>query len=94
MEISVFKETTDDWRGNYQTTIGLQLVNVMFTQTGPDPKNYQGEWRVCVWGDDDCGLERDYAPAEESAALHMFYQIIGWETVGMAQLIDHGFTSA
>lgn len=95
MNIDVFKRTEDDWYGNYKVVGDCRvsdLVEVSFTQTGPDPKQGQGEWRVCVWGNDDCGMERDYT--DETEALNMFYQVIGWDFVNINRLKNNGFVSA
>jgi hypothetical protein len=91
MIISLYKETKDDWCGNFKTDFH-NLVCVMFTQTGPDPKNGNGEWRVCVWGNDDLGMERDFT--DESLALSCFYQVIGWKYVDFKPLAKFGFVNA
>lgn len=96
MRINVFKRTEDDWYGCYKIRDDARvedLVEVSFTQTGPDPKNFNGEWRVCVWGNDDCGMERDFGN-DETAALNMFYQVIGQKFVNMGYLTHNGFVSA
>lgn len=95
MKINVFKRTEDDWYGNYKIANDCRvsdLVDVMFTQTGPDPKLGLGEWRVCIWGNDDCGMERDFVL--EGEALNMFYQVIGWEFVNKGALASNGFVGA
>ncbi len=94
MIVSVFKKTNDDWYGNFvlDNHAKTRLVEVSFTQTGPDPKNGNGEWRVCVWGNDDCGMERDFE--DESEALNCFYQVIGWDTVDFMPLKYFQFVSA
>jgi hypothetical protein len=93
MKINVYKKTTDDWYGNYQIKEGDALVTVSFTQTGPNPKMYKGEFRVCVWGNDDCGMERDFG-ADEATALNTFMQVIGLENVNKDKLKELGFISA
>ena len=70
----------------------LMLVEVTFTQTGPDPDLGLGKWRVCVWGNDDCGMERDFDL--EGDALHIFYHIISWTYVNKDQLKNAGFVFA
>ena len=97
MKVSVFKRTTDDWHPSYQLSgwnKGVEhqkLVDVIFTQTGPNPP-VDGKWRVCVWGGDDCGLERDFST--ESEAWACFLEVIGLEDVTMEALIERGFVSA
>ncbi len=96
MSIDVFKRTEDDWYGCYKIADDVRvsdLVKVSFTQTGPDPKNFKGEWRVCVWGNDDCGMERDFGN-DESTALNVFYKVIGQKFVNMDYLKLNEFVSA
>ena len=95
MRVEVFKRTQDDWYGNYKI-VGDQrvsdLVEVTFMNllptTGPEPTN----WRVCVWGNDDCGQERDFE--SETEAWNIFLQVIGMEFVNLQALRDLGFVSA
>lgn len=93
MRINVYKKTNDDWYSNYKIKEGDDVVQVSFTQTGPDPKNFKGEFRVCVWGNDDCGMERDFGK-EEATALNMFMQVIGLPSVDKIKLKELGFVSA
>jgi hypothetical protein len=92
MKINVYKKTNDDWYPNFKIENGDDLVRVSFTQTGPDPNLGYGDWRVCVWGNDDCGMERDFIL--EGEALNIFYQVIGWDSVDMDKLEKLGFVSA
>ena len=97
MKVSVFKRTTDDWHPSYQLSgwnKGIEhqkLVEVMFTQTGPNPP-VDGHWRVCAWGVDDFGLENDFVV--ERNAWDCFVEVIGLENVTMDALLDRGFVSA
>lgn len=97
MRIDVFKRTTDDWCGNYKIEGDCRvngLVNVSMCQTGPNPKNNDGEFRVCVWGNDDLGMERDFGN-DETLAMSVFMQVIGWEDVTINRLkTELGFWSA
>jgi len=89
--VQLFKATRDDWRSSYRLNNGELYVMVSFTQTGPNPPT-QGEWRVCVWGDDDCGMEKDFLI--ENEAWLTFVTVIGWEYVNMDALKLIGFVSA
>lgn len=96
MNISVYKPTQDDWYGNYllkrpSDIDGLGLVQVMFTQTGPLPP-FNGKWRVCVWGNDDCGMEKDFD--DEVMAMVTFMRVIGWTFVNKEILRQEGFVPA
>lgn len=95
MRVEVFKRTQDDWYGNYKI-VGDQrvsdLVEVSFLNLGPTLQPGQPNWRVCVWGNDDCGMERDFE--NETEAWVMFLQVIGLEHVNRNKLITLGFVSA
>lgn len=99
MRVDVFKRTSDDWYPSYelaQWNKGIEhqkLVEVSFLQTGPKPKPLiGGEWRVCIWGGDDCGMERDFA--DEKVAWCCFLEVIGLNDVTMAALKERGFVGA
>jgi hypothetical protein len=91
MRVEVFKRTQDDWYGNYRV-VGDQrvsdLVEVSFLSLEPG----QTSWRVCVWGNDDCGMELDFE--KETEAWNMFLQVIGPSYVNRNSLIALGFVSA
>lgn len=96
MHCDVFKRTSDNWYGNYKIKNDARvsdLVEVSFTVTGPDPRHHQGEFRVCVWGNDDCGMEKDFADDEE-LAWNCFLQVIGMKDVTKEKLKILGFVSA
>ena len=90
-KVNVYKTTSDNWHPSFQLKDGTQLVRVSFTQTGPNPP-HNGEWRVCVWGDDDCGMEKDFL--EEIAAQAMFLEVIALADVNKQGLKKLGFVSA
>jgi hypothetical protein len=90
-KINVYKKTLDDWYPSYKLTNNVELVKVSFTTTGPNPP-INGEWRVCVWGNDDCGMEIDFI--DEKKALSIFMEILGCDYVNMELLKDLGFKSA
>lgn len=99
MRCDIFKVTTDDWYPAFKLADWYKgtkpnetmLVQVSFTQTGPNPP-INGEWRVCVWGGDDCGMERDFT--NEKEAWCCFLEVIGLDDVNMAALKKRGFTYA
>ena len=90
--VDVYKLTQDCWYPEFTCEDG-KLVMVSFLKTGPkDLENY--EWRVCAWGNDDCGLEKDFPENQEASAWTCFLEVIGMEFVNMQNLIDLGFKSA
>lgn len=82
MRIDVFKRTQDNWCPNYSDN----LVEVSLLPLG------EGGWRVCAWGADDFGLEKDFTSA--TAAMITFMEVIGWEFVDMQKLRELGFIAA
>lgn len=90
--ISVFKPTQDDWypafqlNGWYEGEKDARLVEVSFL------KLLDGQWRVCVWGADDYGLEQDFT--DQGAAYEIFEYVIGQKYVNKQWLIDRHFVEA
>lgn len=51
-----------------------------------------GKFRVCVWGADDFGLERDYV--DSSDAFVMYLKLLRENHITVAFLRDNGFVNA
>ena len=88
--IDVFKTTQDDWCGSYQMD-NQMLVQVSFCGNISPPGD-SPTWRVCVWGNDDMGMEFDCD--NETQAHTLFLQVIGLEFVNFKELRNLGFVSA
>ena len=91
--VDVFKKTNDDWYPAFEMG-GEKLVEVSFIQLTPWLPVEERVWRVCVWGNDDCWMERDFNPNEENLAWSIFLNVIGEEYVDMKFLLSLGFVSA
>lgn len=92
MLCEVFKRTTDNWRPSYKMDDGkTMLASVTFTQIEPESL-IDVKWRVCVWGNDDCGMELDFD--DEKIAWCCFLRVIGLDDVTIAALLELGFVSA
>lgn len=95
--IEVLKPTQDDWYGSYNVEghyngIKNQMcVEVVFNGNISSPKEVP-EWRTCVWGNDDCGMEFDCST--EAECWNKFLQVIGMKFVNRAELSRIGFVSA
>jgi len=70
------------------------LVEVSFLQFITTPLNPDPGYRVCVWGNDDCGMERDYLSTEFDDAEQMFHEVIAMERVNKSALEEWGFVYA
>ena len=92
MKIDVFKITSDEWYPSFKLNGGEKsLVEVSLTQTGPNPPTL-GEWRVCVWGEDDIGMERDFL--DELSAIFCFMKVVELEDVTFDSLEQMQFKQA
>jgi hypothetical protein len=83
-KIQIFKHTTDDWHPNFENN----LVSITLI---PDD-SYGNEFRISIWGEDDCGREKLYKT--ESSALSEFIDIIRLESISRADLKQRGFNIA
>lgn len=94
--VDVYKPTDDEWYGNdilcyrhgdyipvHRTS---RIVTVSFMQLS------DGKYRVCVWGNDDFGLEKDYNLEDE--AWYNFIKVIKMHAVNKQPLKDMGFYNA
>lgn len=98
----VFKLTDDDWYPSY--TLGqyhngwapgeVKLVEVTLLQFTPTPSDPNPGYRVCVWGNDDLGMDFDVEAADKDLAVQMFHQIIAMERVNKSELEALGFVYA
>jgi len=80
-------KTTDNWCSNYNVDeVELSLIAI---GSGPQP-----EYRVCVWGDDDLGMEKDFSSTELKEAILLFEKLKSEGMVSMHMLSDLEFVSA
>jgi len=78
------RPTSDDWF----PTAADGTVKVSFAELST------GQWRVCVWGDDDCGMERDFGPDDREQAVRMHLLLAGCSDVTKRLCADLGMTYA
>lgn len=88
--LEVIKPTDDEWYGNdfIRNRFGkeVRVVQVSYIRL-PD-----GTHRVCVWGNDDFGLEFDYKKHRD--ALRAYKRILSMEKVNKQPLKDMSFYPA
>jgi hypothetical protein len=93
---SVFKVTADEWYPSYQLTryhdgiYQQRLVEVSFVPL----ISSGGGYRVCAWGGDDFGLERDYPQEDAMEAWEMYVKVIEQAVVNVIFLEQNGFRRA
>lgn len=75
-----FLPTLDDWYPNFER----HLIRVSFSQLYPCML-----WRVSVWGNDDCGMERDFE--SRTLAEHTFVSMINRPYINKDDLLINGF---
>ena len=81
-EKSVFIKASDNWYPNYPN----DEVELSFL------KLTSGDYRVCVWGADDCGMEKDMSCMTE--ASNLFHKLKTRATVSIAYVSTLGFIAA
>lgn len=93
IKIDVFKETQDEWCPNFkfdydnsQNFVRLSLLELEPYQN--DPKLY----RVCVWGADDDGMEKDYDTLDEAYKIFAF--LVAHKYIDKPVLKKMGFVRA
>ncbi len=91
---NVIKFTDDNWHGNYeieeyQTIKNVKLVEVSLLYLIPPNSEKPDMWRVCVWGNDDFGLELDGEDYEK--ARDLFLKVLNMEKVNKEPLNQLGF---
>ncbi len=87
----VYKKTSDDWYPPYSVPHGPPLVRVTFTKL-VSAQHHKHHWRVCVWGMDDCGVEKDFVCQVEAWAC--FLGVIALDDVTKTALKEIGFINA
>lgn len=88
MRVEVYKNTTSSWYPEYTLNNKDKLVRVSFI------KLRDNSWRVCAWGDDDFGLEKDFLRTQEKEAWCLFLEVIGLDDVTHQALTERGFYGA
>lgn len=87
--LTAYKPTRDNWFPSYTMTspnIG-HLVEVTYFSLPVGS-------RVCVWGADDFGMEKDFPPEQSKESLDLFHDILSWEYVDISALRECGFDNA
>lgn len=94
-KISVYKDAQSNWYPSYtfKDYTYTMLVEVSFIKL-PSLANSDNSfnYRVCAWGWDDFGLEKDFVSRKE--AYDCFIQVISLKFVNVEDLTGLGFKSA
>jgi len=86
-----FKETTNNWYGNFkisedQRHVGKRYVHVSLLELN------NGQFRCCVWGNDDLGME--YDSEEYKTVENLFLDIALKDVINFKDLEEMGFIDA
>jgi hypothetical protein len=84
------KPTRDNWCSNFPNNqVEVTIYCNMASGTN-------GCWhRVCVWGNEDCGMEKDFFGEEqEKDALSVYAKVMNLDYVDFRHLKEMGFTNA
>ena len=93
-----FKQTEDEWYPNYDgDTVRVSLI--LRRKKSNEYKLYgQTLFRVCVWGDDDFGMEKDFKSGDDQAdieqAKELYATLIEQKFINQGYLKKLGFINA
>jgi len=90
----VFKITQDQWHPPYKINGYHEGVENPWMVEVSWIRYEDGSRRVCVWGADDHGLERDFEPGQHDEALALFMDVIAQKYVNHGYLKGKGFVQA
>lgn len=93
INISCFKFTDDDWYGNMKLAESCDMYDYKTKLVEVSLKSLINDmFRVCVWGNDDFGMERDYHSLAE--ASDMFNKLLQMKVINQADLLNLEFIRA
>jgi hypothetical protein len=72
LKITCFVPVQEDWYSNYRIEGDARHKDTLLVQVSALSLS-DGKFRVCVWGNDDFGLERDFDQPGQAMVL---YQLI------------------
>lgn len=91
--IEVFVEVDQDWYGNFKFADDLRLKDAKFIRVSL-LELLSGHWRVCAWGNDDFGLERDFLSMEYDDAVKLYQTIVTTPRPTQQMMRDLGMVGA
>lgn len=90
IRIEIFKRTHEDWYPSYYVNKGTateeKLLKVSFLQLS------NGQYRCCVWGNDDKGM--DFDTKYEAVARDLFHRLAELDSIIEEDLKLMGFVPA
>jgi hypothetical protein len=93
-----FKTTNDDWYPNYPDNL-VRVSLILRRKKSSEYKLFgQTLFRVCVWGDDDFGMEKDFKSGNEQLdidqAKELYQLLVNQKVINKDYLKQLGFYGA
>lgn len=92
--MSAYVQVNEDWYGNFRVSQDTRYDSDLLIRVSLLELMHPHGWRVCVWGNDDFGMERDYAPDQRDQALALYQQIVSTPMPTQAQMREWGMIYA
>ena len=67
----VMIQVPEDWAGNFKIADDVRYKDTRFCELSI-LHLHDGQWRVCIWGNDDTGMDRDF-PADKFEEAHALF---------------------
>lgn len=92
--MTVYVQVNQNWYGNYHITQDKRYESDLLIRVSLLELRHPHGWRVCAWGNDDFGMERDYEPDQRDQALVLYQQIVSTQMPTQAQMHEWGMIRA
>jgi len=86
----VYKHTNDEWYPCHEPS-SVKISIMLYCPTGHNKPKFH---RVCVWGADDFGMEKDFTSDQVEEAKSLFDKLACMKSVDIDVLSGLGFTNA
>lgn len=92
--MTVYVQVCEPWYGNFHISQDKRHEHDLLIRVSLLELMHPHGWRVCAWGNDDFGMERDYAPDQRDQALALYQQIVSTQMPTQAQMREWGMIHA
>jgi hypothetical protein len=74
--LEVFMEVQEDWYGNFRIAADARYPDTKLVHVFLTAFLDGSGWKVAVWGNDDCGMEREFPTSQRKEALQLYTDIV------------------
>ena len=75
--LDVFLEVHENWYGNFRIADDVRYTDTrLFVKVSLVGYLDGSGWKVAVWGNDDCGMEREFPTNQRKEALQLYIDIV------------------